>query len=146
MCLFIIYCGIVLALLWIMHILCFVKQYDVTRHFSFTSNLLTKITQRKFNVHVICIWILVYVQILIKSNPDWKVGYRIINPTASPSTPHSGSVWHIRYLKLSLGLCIKSYILTPYALKTPINFEVKCQGNKFLHSFLLIYTSKHFIF
>lgn len=74
---------------------------------------------------------------LNQSNTDWKVGYRIINPTASPSIPRSASVWHIRYLKLSLGLCIKSYILTPYALKkTPIDFEVKGQG---INSYILSY-------
>lgn len=69
---FIVYCCIVLALLCIVHILCFVKQYDVTRHLSLTSNLLTKITQRKFRVHVICIWRLVYVQILISPTPTGK--------------------------------------------------------------------------
>lgn len=65
--LFIVYSAIVLhvAVLCIVLILCIVKQYDVTRHFSLTSNLLKKITQRKFNVHAICIWILVYVQIII---------------------------------------------------------------------------------
>lgn len=50
-----------------MHILRFVKQNDVTRHFSLTRNLLIKKTQRKFHVHVICIRILVYVQILISA-------------------------------------------------------------------------------
>lgn len=143
MCLFIIYCGIVLALLWIVHILCFVKQYDVSRHFSLTSNFVNTNNTEKVKCTCYMYLIICLCTNLNQSDTDWKVGYGIINPTASPSISHSASVWHIRYLKLALN----SYILTPYAFKkTPIDFEIKGQSNKFLHSFLLIYTSKHFIF
>lgn len=51
--LFIVYYAIVLAVLCIVHILYYVKQYDVTRSFFINEQFAIKITQRKFIVHVI---------------------------------------------------------------------------------------------
>lgn len=84
---------------------------------------------------------------LNQSNTDWKVGYRIINLTTVRLSLIQAVFDTFDILNCLWVSALNSYILTPYAFKkTPIDFEVKGQSNKFLHYFLLIYTSKHFIF
>lgn len=83
---------------------------------------------------------------LNQSNTDWKVGYRIINLTTVRLSLIQPVFDTFDILNCLWFSALNSYILTSYALKkTPIDIEVKGQGNKFLYFVSLIYTNKHFI-
>lgn len=123
--LFIVYCAIVLAV----HILCFVKQNDVTRDFSFTSNLLIKKTREIFILLEIkwCNTICFYFHCISVPRFQWHGEILIpdcssIRPSDhSPSISHSASV----YLKRPVGFHIKLLYLDTLCPKEDHNLNLR---------------------